>query len=123
MTACAPDQTAWWDVAAITDRVLVVLGLAPDDPLVDVVDDLIPAAGNRINDYLDRPASDPITDPVPAVLEDSLVQVTVELYRRKDAPPSSVEGLLGATWRPPSIDPLAGVRAAITPYKRRWGFG
>lgn len=124
-TAEPPVQTEWWDPDEVAGRVLVVLGLDADDPLADRIDELIPAAGARINDYLDRRADDPVpaAPAAPPVLVDSLVQVVVELYRRKDAPPSSVDGLLAGAWRPPSTDPIAGVRAAIAPYKRRWGIG
>ena len=125
MTIAPPDQSVWWDVDEIVDAALVMLGVAADDPLADRLAELVPAAGQRINDYLDRPADAPVPagPDAPAPLVDALVQVVVELYRRKDAPPSSVDAMLAGAWRPQSIDPLTGVRAMIAPYRRRWGIG
>ena len=123
MTVTAPDDTVWLDAAAVTDAVLDVLRLAGDDVDADRIADLVPAAGARINDYLDRPDTDPVPAPPPAPLVDAINQVVLELYQRKSAPPSSVDALVAASWRPPSVDPLAAVRAQLSPYKRRRGIG
>lgn len=124
MTAQAPpDQTVWWDAAVVAADARAVLRLDGSDVDAGRIDELVAAAGGRINDYLDRPATSPAPTPVPAVLSDAIVRVVVEMYRGKDAPPTSVDGLIAASWRPPSIDPLAGVRAQLSPYKRRWGVG
>lgn len=124
MTAPAPpDQTVWWDPAATAAAALAVLRLDVGDVDAARVAQLVPVAGARINDVLDRTADDPVTAPPPAPLAEAIVAVTVELYRGKDSPPSSVDGLIAASWRPPSVDPVAGVRAMITPYRRRFGIG
>lgn len=117
----APDQTVWWDAPAVAASALAVLRLDETDVDADRVAGLVPAAGAQVNNYLDRTAADPVPTPPPDDLADALVQVVVELYRRKDAPPSSVDALLASSWRAPSLDPLAGVRACLLRYKRRWG--
>lgn len=123
-----PDQTVWWDVDTVTEAVLDVLRLESGDVDDGRVRGLVPVAGARINDVLDRPDTDPVvvdvvTGTAPAPLVAAIVAVTVELYRQKDAPPTSVDGLIASAWRPPSVDPVASVRAMITPYRRRWGVG
>lgn len=84
------------------------------------------AAGFHISTFLDR------TEPIPGIVagdppEDlrfAHAQVTVELFRRKDAP----FGVLDA-WSPDTgvarigTDPLAGVKNMILPYRARWGIG
>lgn len=118
-----PDQTVWWNGPAIAAAVMDVLRLDTGDVDEARVAELVIVGGQRINDYLDRPDTDPVVTPAPLVLDEALIQVTLELYRAKDAPPSSVDGLLAASWRPPSIDPLTGVRNMLRPYKRRFGIG
>ena len=118
-----PDTTVWWDPVAVQADALAVLRLADTDVDADRIADLVAVAGAAINDYLDRPADAPVppVPAAPAVLVDAIVQVVVELYRRKDSPPSSVEGMLASAWRPASIDALAAVRPLIRPYKARHG--
>lgn len=124
MTApTAPDQTVWWDTPATLARALDVLRLDSGDVDAGRVATLVLAAGARINDVLDRCPDNPVPVPPPAPLADAIVQVTVELYRNKDAPPSSIDGLIAQSWRAPSVDPVAGVRAMILPYKQRFGIG
>lgn len=123
MAPAPPDQTVWWDPAAVTAAALAVLRLTAGDVDADRVAALVPAAGARINDVLDRDADNPVPTPAPAPLVDAIVHVVVELYRAKDAPPSSVDGLIASAWRPPTVDPVAGVRAMIAPYKQRFGIG
>lgn len=116
-----PDQTVWWDEPATVAAVLDVLRLDEADPDAARVVGLVAAAGARINDVLDR--VDPLPSPPPAPLANAIVTVTVELYRAKDAPPSSIDGLVAASWRPPTVDPVAAVRAMLLPYKQRFGVG
>jgi hypothetical protein len=121
-----PDQTEWWDADATTTAALEQLRLEAVDVDAVRVAELVPTAGAAINDYLDvDPYADviwPGVDP-PAPLADAVVQVVVELYRRKDAPASTADGMMLTAWRPASFDVLAGVRALIRPYKRRFGVG
>lgn len=126
MTVAPPDQTVWWDAASTTADALDQLRLEAADVDADRVAALVPKAGAAINDYLDvdpyAPVIWPAGDP-PAPLVDAITQVTVELYRRKDAPTATADGMMLTAWRPASFDVLAGVRAQIRPYKRRFGIG
>lgn len=117
----APDQTVWWDTAATAAAALAVLRLEAGDVDADRVAELVDAAGVQVNNYLDRTGDDPVPAPPPADLADALTQIVVELYRRKDAPPSSIDGLIASSWRAPSLDPLAGVRSVLRRYKGRFG--
>jgi hypothetical protein len=114
----APPAGALWDVDDIAQRALAVLRLGPGDVDETRVQDAVVAATARIDSMLDQP--EPVTPTGP--MTDSAVQVTVGLYRRKDAP-------LGVTdaWSADTValtvpgSPLAGVRAELLPDKARWG--
>jgi hypothetical protein len=83
---------------------------------------LIPAAGFLIDNYVDRcePLPGPPADPV---LQGVLEQVTVELYRRKDAPPSSSSDWSSGpgSFRFGAVDPIGEVITQLAPYKQRHG--
>ena len=84
------------------------------------------AAGKAICAYLDRVGPIPGVEPgvPPGPLRFAHSHVTVELYRRKDAP----FGVLDA-WSADTgtvrvgSDPLSGVKVLINPYRSRWGIG
>lgn len=117
-----PDQSVWWDPAAVTAAALKQLRLTEGDVDQARVAGYVPVAGYLANEWQDRDSvANPVPDPVPPPWTDALVQVVVELYRRKDAPPVSLDGALLGAWRPPSTDPLAGVYAMFRGAKRRWG--
>ena len=121
MTVSAPDRTVWWDAAAVTAAALDQLRLGGSDVDAGRVAALVAPAGQSINDYLDR--CDPVPVVPPATLDYAITQVVVELYRHKDAPPASIDGMMFASWRPGSVDPLSGVRSMLRPYKSRFGVG
>lgn len=122
MTVTAPDVSVWWDATAVAADVLARLRLAGGDIDAEWITALIAPAGQAINQRLDRDPADAFTvDTAPAQLHVAIVQVVLELYRDKDAPPSSVDGMIAAAWRPPSIDPTLGVRYLIDPYRTRRG--
>jgi hypothetical protein len=121
MTVTAPDATTWWDPAATTAAALDQLRLGGSDVDAARVADLVEPAGQRINNYLDR--VDPVQSPAPGPLVYAVAQVVVELYRNKDAPTTSADGFMMPAWRPGAIDPLAGVRTLIDPYRQRRGIG
>lgn len=122
MTVTAPDVSVWWDTAAVTAEALAQLRLLESDVDAGRVEAAVDPAGQSINQYLDRdPAAAWTSATVPVQALDAIVQVVVELYRRKDAPPTSIDGMLAGTWRPASADPLAGVRATLAPFKARRG--
>jgi hypothetical protein len=124
VTVTAPDVSVWWDVDVVAAAALAQLRLTDGDVDASRVADAVDPAGQSINQYLDRDpadAYDPTT--APAQVQDAVVQVTVELYRRKDAPPASIDGMLAGAWRPQSVDALAGVRAQLAPFRARRGIG
>lgn len=124
MTAVTPPSfQAWWDVTATTTAVLEQLRLTATDVDADRIGELVPAAGAAINTFLDRPDD---VAPAPAdILQATLEQVVVELYRRKDAgsgnPTDYAVAAIAARYG--AVDPLGEVRAQLLPYKRRWGIG
>lgn len=108
-----------WDTAEIASDALSILRLAPDDPDADRVVDAAVVACAVVDQELD---ADPPLDPIPDPVQYSAVLVTIELYRRKDAP----FGVLNA-W---SVDDvmitlspatLRSVRSLLRPYKVRFG--
>jgi hypothetical protein len=124
VTVTAPDVSVWWDAATVSAAALAQLRLTDGDVDAGRVVSAVDPAGQRINQYLDRdPADAYTTATAPAQLQDDIVQVTVELYRRKDAPPTSIDGMLAGSWRPQSVDPLAGVRSSLDKFRTRRGIG
>ena len=71
-----------------------------------------------LTDYATAPAS------IPSPVFDAAVNLTVELYRRKDAPFGVTDswGLDGASIRL-SSDVMKGTASMLAPYKARWGIG
>jgi hypothetical protein len=123
VTVAPPDQTAWWDETATTTAVLAQLRLVDTDVDAARIGELVDAAGAAINAFLDQPDATP---PAPlAILQAALEQVTVELYRRKDAGAGNPADFstLAVVSRYGATDPLGDVRAQLLPYKRRWGVG
>lgn len=115
-----PDQTAWWDAAAVKAGALAVLRLTEGDPDDQRIADLVPVAGWLINDKLDR-AAPPPAGPVPAPLDQAMVMATVVLYRGKDAPATTIDGLLAGTLSPSAADAVAAVWPLIRGSKQRFG--
>ncbi len=100
-----PSSGPWYDLDETTTAVLAILRLTEQDVDVERLRDAVPAAAWHIEQHLDSPDE---LAPNPA-LQQSLNQVTVELYRRKDAPFDVVRRIL---------DP---VRSELAPSVRRWG--
>lgn len=124
MTVTAPDVSVWWDEATVAAAALAQLRLTDADVDAGRIVAAVDPAGQTINQWLDRDPGDAYTTATaPVQLTDAIVQVVVELYRRKDAPPTSVDGMLAGTWRPASLDPLAGVRTMLAPFRTRRGVG
>jgi hypothetical protein len=116
---------AWVDADQVLADVLAQLRKQPGDVDADRIEATIPAAADLVRDYLDRDA-DPLPDapPMHPLVRTAMTQVTVELYRRKDAP----FGVLDA-WSPDDVpvrvssDPMRGVVAILLPLKRKFGIG
>lgn len=114
--ALAQPAANTWDLDAVTTGALEVLRMENDDIDEPAVADYAAEATQLIDVELDKvPVTEP-TEPFDAgavpTLFRSAVRLTVELYQ---APPS------GDPLAPP--DPVAVVRAAIRPWKSRWGVG
>lgn len=119
-------DSSWRDDDQAAADALGVLKLSPTGPDAALMLDYAAEAGDLICLELDR--LDPIPDIEPGVppppLRGAHRDVTVTLWRRKDAP----DGVVNA-WSTDvipvdiSADPLAGVRARITPFKGGWGVG
>jgi hypothetical protein len=112
----------WADVAAIAQAALEVMRLDAADADVSRVEDVAGSAVLLVDAYLDR-ADDPLISPAPSPVVDACVQVTIELYRRKDAP----FGVLN-TWSESDVgpvrigtDPIKGVEQMLAPYAHRYG--
>jgi len=119
----APPAGLPWDVDAVIAAALTILRLDPADVDQPQVEDAALVATADIDQHLDWPTSpwDTFADmPMPVVR--SAVHVTVEEYRRKDAPFGvtdswSVDGAVLRT----SPDRLRGVRPQLAPFRGRRG--
>lgn len=117
------DDGSWCDLPITLENVLRTLRLTADDPDTAAVTAALTAAVSLIDQFLDR--IDPLPGPPPPPPVQTAVEVlTVELYRRKDAPfalldatlPEDVATDIGQL---PALQP---VTALLLPYKQRWGF-
>jgi hypothetical protein len=120
----APDRTIWWDAPATTAAALAVLRLTDGDVDAGRVAAHVDPAGQIINQRLDRDPVDAYTTAtVPAEVAAAHVTVVVNLYRAKDQPAASIDGMMLGAVPPSYVDPLAGARALIDPHRTRRGIG
>ena len=119
----APPASLPWDLAAITASALDVMRLDPGDEDAGRVADAAASATVLIEQRLDLEASPWTTAAtIPTPLTTAAVNLTVELYRRKDAPFGvtdawSVDGALVRL----SSDVMRGVGSLLDPYRQRRG--
>lgn len=118
-------DSTWRDDLQAAGDAAEILRIPQSGPEFDRLKLKAITAGEHICQYLDR------TEPIPGhgigvpppALRTAQAQVTVELYRRKDAPFGVLGGWNqddgGQTYISP--DPLAGVKPLIMPYKARFG--
>lgn len=117
-TAAVPPAANEWVVDDIATAALAVLRLGDPDVDAQRVKDAALVACAQVDHAVDH--LEP-TLPTPSMI-DSAVQVTVELYRRKDAPFGTADA-----WSVDTVpvdipaSPLAGVRSELLPDKERWG--
>lgn len=111
-----------WDLNEITAQALAVLRLGPGDVDVACIEEAALVATIRLDPYLDAvEAVDTTTLPD---LVQGAVELTIEVYRTKDAP----WGVLDA-WSADTIpmrissDRLRSIRSLVIPRKQRWGIG
>lgn len=120
MTGIAPpDTTVWWDVDEITAAALDVLRLTETDVDADRIRTLVPDGGQRINQFLDQTAP-PVV--VPETWTNELVAVVVRLYRAEGSAPVNADDFGLSPGYVPS-DPMQQSRAALHPYRARFGVG
>ena len=114
---------AWVDPDAVLADAMAVLRMSGSDPDVARLQTLVSTAAALVDAWLDRGTS-PLPDapPMHPLAQFGTTQVTVELYRRKDAP----FGVLNA-WSPDEVvtrisnDPIRGAFNVLLPLKG--GFG
>jgi len=110
-----------FDIPAIAAAALDILRLDPTDDDADRVQAAAAVACELVALELDYPVA-PAT--VPAPVEDAAVTLTVELYRRKDAPFGLTDSwsVDGASIRI-SSDVMRGVSSELARYRARWAVG
>lgn len=114
-----PDQTIWWDSAAVVGAVLNRLRLQDGDVDQPRITELVDVAGEMINDYLDQCSDRRPT----AARKNAIVALTVELYGRREVP---IMGAGGGT-RLERVDTdvqndrIADILATLGPRKERFG--
>lgn len=112
--------SAWWDIPATTAAALDIMRLDATDPDAGRVQEAAAAACALIDTYLDL--CEPLAPPTPEPIMLAAALLTVELYRRKDAPFGQVGEWSddGGPIRIP-MDWLSSVRYLLLPYKCGWG--
>ena len=116
---------AWVDPDQVLTDVLAVLRKTPSDVDADRLEELIPTAAELARAYLDRD-TDPLppAPPMHPLVRTAMTNLTIELYRRKDAP----FGVLNA-WSPDEVavrissDPMRGIVHILLPLKKKFGIG
>ena len=112
-----PPEANVWDVETIADAALERLRMQSTDADADRVTAAAVVATYLLDAELDVPVTDPPSPLVAATLPlliDAAVELTVEVYQRKDA---QFDGVVGID----PIDAVASVRAQVRSQKRRWG--
>jgi hypothetical protein len=107
-----------WDVDAVAFAALDVLRLDPTDQDAQRINDAAASATELVDVHLDFETA---PDSIPRPVFDAAVNLTVELYRRKDAPFGVTDawGVDGASIRL-SSDVMRGTESMLAPYKSRW---
>lgn len=117
-----PPAANGWDVNDIAAQALATLRMESDDVDAGRVADAAEVATRRLDAYLD--AVTPIDTTAEPVLVQGAVELTIEVYRTKDAP----WGVLDA-WSADTVpvrisaDRLRSIRGLVVPYKARFGVG
>lgn len=110
-------QANVWDIETIADAALGRLRMQSTDADADRVTAAAVVATYLLDAELDVPVTDPPSPLVAATLPllvDAAVELTVEVYQRKDA---QFDGVVGID----PTDAVASVRAQVGSQKRRWG--
>lgn len=118
------DVPAWVDPVVVLADVLDILRLPTGDDDVDRIDAIIPSAAALVNAKLDQIQAEelPPAPPMHPLVRTAMANVTIELYRRKDAPFGVLNG-----WSPDEMairintNPIRGVLHILLPLKQQWG--
>ena len=122
MTDVAPPAANVWDVNDIAGQALAVLRMDGTDVDAGRVEDAVDVATRRIDGYLD--AVTPIDTTTEPELVQAAVELSIEVYRTKDAP----WGVLDA-WSADTVpvrissDRLRSIRSLVITHKERFGVG
>jgi hypothetical protein len=111
-----------WDLAEVTTRALDVLRLDPADADAQRVGDAAAQAVALVDAELDLPIAYSTWSGLPAPVVEAAVNLTVEGYRRKDAPFGLTDSWSadGAYLRL-SADVMKSTKSQLRPYKARRG--
>lgn len=111
-----------WDIESITAQALGVLRLDPSDMDAARIATKATEAAWLIDQQLDMVTPYATADAIPTAIVGAAVTLTVELYRRKDAPGGITDSWTAdGSFLRLSADVLKGVRSTIQPAKQRWG--
>lgn len=125
MISVTPPAINPWDVALITTRALAVLRLDPADADAQRVAEAAASAVVLVDAELDLVEPYPLLEGgagIPTPVVDAAVVLTVEGYRRKDAPFGLTDSWSadGAYLRL-SADVMKGTKSQLRPFKQRRG--
>jgi hypothetical protein len=111
-----------WDLAEVTTRALDVLRLDPADADAGRVGEAAAQAVALVDAELDMPDPYSTASGIPAPVLEAAVNLTVEGYRRKDAPFGLTDSWSadGAYLRL-SADVMKSTKSQLRPYKARRG--
>ena len=118
----APPAVNPWDIESVVESTLEILRLDPADMDAARIERKAREAAALIDEHLDMVTPYADTASIPAPITEAAVTLTVELYRRKDAP-----GGITDSWSADgsflrlSADVTKGVRSALRPYRERRG--
>lgn len=119
MTNVAAPAVNIWDQAAIVADALAVLRLDAADVDAERIEVAATEATEQIDAELDR--VDVLDTTLVVSLHGAAVDLTVSLYRRKDAGTGMAATYTSGGTAAVDVDPLAKVRLMVLPWKKRWG--
>lgn len=114
----APVQSDWWNVDATLAAVLAKLRLGTTDIDENRLRALVPAAGYKINAYLDLTVAPSAVGAHTEALQDALEQLVIAMY----GPPIQNFDSFRSTGQSSFVDPIETVAGLLDPKKERWGF-
>lgn len=118
----SPPAVNPWDVTQVAERALDVLRLDPADMDAARIERKAAEAVALIDAELDLVLPYPTVSAIPAPVVEAAVNLTVELYRRKDAPGGITDSWTSdGSFLRLSADVMKGARSELAPYKGRRG--